>query len=130
MIIEAAHWARKANRAVVSAADVRSALDEWRYRSNLIEEETQQPIADGTIKIDVQGEVVGQINGLTVIEYGDYQLGIRRASRRASSWPQRRDGHRARSALERAYLHKGVLTLEGYLHGCMPRENRCRWRRA
>jgi lon-related putative ATP-dependent protease len=118
LIIEAAHWARKAKRTVVTAADVRTALDEWRYRSNLIEEETQQPIADGTIKIDVQGEVVGQINGLTVIEYGEYQFGHpSRISARISV------GRSGVMVIEREVhlsgrIHnKGVLTLEGYLHG-------------
>ncbi len=118
LIIEAAHWARKANRAVVSAADVRRALDEWRYRSNLIEEETQEPITDGTIKIDVTGEVVGQINGLTVIEYGEYQFG--HPSRISARIYVGRSGV---TVIEREVhlsgrIHnKGVLTLEGYLHG-------------
>jgi len=118
VIIEAAHWARKAGRAVVTAADVRTALNEWRYRSNLIEEETQQPIADGTIKVEVEGEVVGQINGLTVIEYGEYQFGHpSRISARISV------GRSGVMVIEREVhlsgrIHnKGVLTLEGYLHG-------------
>jgi len=118
LIIEAAHWAQKANRAEVTAADVRKALEEWRYRSNLIEEETQQPIADGTIKIEVEGEVVGQINGLTVIEYGDYQFGhpTRISARiyvgRSGVMVIEREVH-----LSGRLHNKGVLTLEGYLHG-------------
>jgi lon-related putative ATP-dependent protease len=118
LIIEAAHWARKADRAVVTAADVRKALDEWRYRSNLIEEETQQPIADGTIKIEVTGKVVGQINGLTVIEYGEYQFGhpSRISARiyvgRSGVMVLEREVH-----LSGRIHNKGVLTLEGYLHG-------------
>jgi predicted ATP-dependent protease len=118
LIIEAAHWARKADRVVVTTADVRQALDEWRYRSNLIEEETQEPITDGTIKIEVTGEVVGQLNGLTVIEYGEYQFG--HASRISARVYVGRSGV---MVLEREVhlsgrIHnKGVLTLEGYLHG-------------
>ena len=118
LIIEAAHWAQKANRAEVTAADVRKALEEWRYRSNLIEEETQQPIADGTIKIEVEGEVVGQINGLTVIEYGEYQFGhpTRISARiyvgRSGVMVIEREVH-----LSGRLHNKGVLTLEGYLHG-------------
>jgi len=118
LIIEAAHWARKADRAMVTAADVRQALDEWRYRSNLIEEETQQPIADGTIKIEVEGAVVGQINGLTVIEYGEYQFG--HASRISARIYVGRSGVMVieREVHLSGRIHnKGVLTLEGYLHG-------------
>ena len=118
VIIEAAHWARKADRAVVTAADVRRALDEWRYRSNLIEQETQEPIIHGTITIQVEGEVVGQINGLSVIEYGEYQFG--HPSRISARTYVGRSGV---TVIEREVhlsgrLHnKGVLTLEGYLHG-------------
>ena len=118
VIIEAAHWARKADRAVVTAADVRRALDEWRYRSNLIEQETQEPIIHGTITIQVKGEVVGQINGLSVIEYGEYQFG--HPSRISARTYVGRTGV---TVIEREVhlsgrLHnKGVLTLEGYLHG-------------
>ncbi len=118
VIIEAAHWARKADRAVVTAADVRRALDEWRYRSNLIEQETQEPIIHGTITIQVEGEVVGQINGLSVIEYGEYQFG--HPSRISARTYVGRSGV---TVIEREVhlsgrLHnKGVMTLEGYLHG-------------
>ena len=118
VIIEAAHWARKADRAVVTAADVRRALDEWRYRSNLIEQETQEPIIHGIITIQVEGEVVGQINGLSVIEYGEYQFG--HPSRISARTYVGRSGV---TVIEREVhlsgrIHnKGVLTLEGYLHG-------------
>ncbi len=118
VIIEAAHWARKADRAVVTAADVGRALDEWRYRSNLVEQETQEPIINGTITIQVEGEVVGQINGLSVIEYGEYQFG--HPSRISARIYVGRSGV---TVIEREVhlsgrIHnKGVLTLEGYLHG-------------
>jgi predicted ATP-dependent protease len=118
VIIEAAHWARKANRMVVTAADVRRALDEWRYRSNLIEQETQEPIIHGIITIQVEGEVIGQINGLSVIEYGEYQFG--HPSRISARTYVGRSGI---TVIEREVhlsgrLHnKGVMVLEGYLHG-------------
>jgi len=118
VIIEAAHWARKADRAVVTAADVRRALDEWRYRSNLIEQETQEPIIHGIITIQVEGEVIGQINGLSVIEYGEYQFG--HPSRISARTYVGRSGI---TVIEREVhlsgrLHnKGVMVLEGYLHG-------------
>ena len=117
-IIEAAHWARKANRAEVTAADMRQALDEWRYRSNLVEQETQEPIVDGIINVQVSGEAVGQINGLSVITSGDYEFGhpSRISARiyvgRSGVLMIEREVHLA------GRIHnKGLLTLEGYLHG-------------
>ncbi len=118
IIIEAAHWARQAKRSRVTAADVKQALAEWRYRSNLLEEETREPILDGSIHIVVEGEAVGQINGLTVIEYGEYEFG--QPSRISARIYVGRSGV---TVIEREVhlsgrIHnKGVLTLEGYLHG-------------
>ncbi|MBP7688517.1 MAG: AAA family ATPase [Thermoflexales bacterium] len=118
LIIEAAHWAKKSNRAVVTAADVRQALNEWRYRSNLIEQQTHEAIIDGTIKVQVKGEVIGQINGLSVIDYGDYEFGqpTRISARtyvgRSGVVVIEREAH-----LSGRIHNKGVLILEGYLGG-------------
>ena len=118
VIIEAAHWAGKANRDVVTAADVRQALNEWRYRSNLIEQQTHEAIIDGTIKVQVTGEVVGQINGLSVVDYGDYEFGqpTRISARtyvgRSGVIVIEREAH-----LSGRIHNKGVLILEGYLGG-------------
>lgn len=118
VITEAAHWAQKANRTTVTAADVRRALAEWRFRSNLVEQEIQEPIINGTIAVQVEGEVTGQINGLTVIESGDYEFGhpVRISARvyvgRSGVVVLEREVH-----LSGRIHNKGVLTLEGYLHG-------------
>ena len=69
VVIEAAHWAGKNHRDVVTAEDVRQALREWRYRSNLIEQQTHESIIDGTITVQVKGSAIGQINGLSVVDY-------------------------------------------------------------
>ena len=118
LIIEAAHWAGQDQRAVVSADDVRQALNEWRYRSNLIEQETYESIVDGTIAVQVEGTAVGQINGLTVVEYGDYQFAhpVRISARtyvgRSGVTMIEREAH-----LSGRLHNKGVLILEGYLGG-------------
>jgi lon-related putative ATP-dependent protease len=118
LIIEAAHWTRKNNRAAVTAEDVRQALREWRYRSNLIEQQTHETIIDGTIKVQVTGEVIGQINGLSVIDYGDYEFGqpTRISARtyvgRSGVLVIEREVH-----LSGRLHNKGVLILEGYLGG-------------
>ena len=118
LIIEAAHWAKKSNRDVVTAADVRLALNEWRYRSNLIEQQTHEAIIDGTIKVQVKGEVIGQINGLSVVDYGDYEFGqpTRISARtyvgRSGVVVIEREAH-----LSGRIHNKGVLILEGYLGG-------------
>ena len=118
VVIEAAHWAGKNQRAVVTAEDVQQALREWRYRSNLIEQQTHEAIIDGTITVQVKGSVIGQINGLSVIDYGDYEFGqpTRISARtyvgRSGVVVIEREAH-----LSGRLHNKGVLILEGYLGG-------------
>jgi len=54
---------------------VKKALEEKIYRSNLIEKRIEELIKEGTIMVDVDGEKVGQINGLSVITLGEYSFG-------------------------------------------------------
>ena len=56
-------------RAAAAAVPKQRALDEWRYRSNLIEEETQEPITNGTIKIEVVGGNVGTADGAKALHH-------------------------------------------------------------
>jgi predicted ATP-dependent protease len=118
LVIEAAHWARSNHPTQVMAGDVRQALQERRYRSNLIEQETQEVIIDGMIRVQVAGEVVGQINGLSVIEYGDYVFG--QPSRISARTYVGRSGLIAierEAHLSGRIYNKGVLILDGYLGG-------------
>ena len=75
LVHEAAYWARDEGKDVVSAEDVARAVEERVYRSNLIEERMQERIQEGKVFIDLDGEVVGQINGLAVLSLGDYVFG-------------------------------------------------------
>jgi predicted ATP-dependent protease len=118
VVIEAAHWAGKNHRNVVTAEDIRQTLREWRYRSNLIEQQTHEAIIDGTIAVQVKGETIGQINGLSVVDYGDYEFGqpARISARtyvgRCGVVVIEREAH-----LSGRLHNKGVLILEGYLGG-------------
>ena len=77
LLVEADHWARAdaVVAGVVEARHVKKALDEKDYRSGLSEERLRDVISDGTIMVDVEGEAVGQINGLAVLGIGDVSFG-------------------------------------------------------
>lgn len=75
LLVEADHWARRESQEMVKAKDVQKALDEKLFRSNLVAERMQELIQDGTIMVDVAGEVVGQVNGLAVYSIGDFSFG-------------------------------------------------------
>ncbi len=75
VIREANYWARKTGSSVVKYEHVEKALNEKIFRTNRIEERLQEMILEGTIIIDTQGEKIGQVNGLAVLDMGDYTFG-------------------------------------------------------
>ncbi len=118
IVREASFWAQQAGRTLVTAEDVTRAIDERTYRSNQFEERLREMITDGTIKVDTAGAVVGQVNGLAVLELGDYAFG--RPSRITARTYQGRAGviNVEREAKLSGRTHdKGVLILSGFLGG-------------
>lgn len=75
LIMEADYWARQAGSPLVTGEHVEQALEEKLYRADLVKERIQRLIADGTIMVDVDGAVAGQVNGLAVIDLGDFAFG-------------------------------------------------------
>lgn len=118
LIRESSYWAGKEGAAVVTREFVKRAIEEKIYRSNLIEERMQELFEDGTIMVDVDGAVVGQINGLSVITLGDYLFG--RPSRLTARVYLGRAGmvNIEREVKLSGPIHdKGVLILTGFLGG-------------
>lgn len=118
MIQEASHWASQNGHRVVTAADVDQALEERRYRASHLEHQLQERILEGTIRIQTEGKVVGQVNGLTVLSMADYEFGI--PSRISAQTYMGRGSVIAidREANLAGDIHnKGVLILQGYLGG-------------
>ncbi|MGC1618875.1 MAG: ATP-binding protein [Candidatus Acidiferrum sp.] len=72
---EAHYAAAAAGERVVRAAHVRDALASKMERHNLIETRIREMIEEGTLLVDVSGERVGQVNGLSVLEIGGYSFG-------------------------------------------------------
>ncbi len=72
---EAHYAAAAAGETVVRAAHVRGALASKMERHNLIETRVREMIEEGTLLVDVSGERVGQVNGLSVLEIGGYSFG-------------------------------------------------------
>src|ERR1700738_3005693 len=72
---EAHYAAAAAGENVVRAAHVRLALSAKMERHNLIETRVREMIEEGTLLVDVSGERVGQVNGLSVLEIGGDSFG-------------------------------------------------------
>src|SRR5258707_15182114 len=72
---EANYEATEAKETVVRAAHVRKALSSKMERHNLIETRLREMIQEGTLLVDVSGQRVGQVNGLSVLEIGGRAVG-------------------------------------------------------
>ena len=75
VIYEANAWAEAEGSPEVDAAHIERAIAEKKARASLPEERMVEMIERGTIMVDVDGAVVGQVNGLTVMSLGDYSFG-------------------------------------------------------
>lgn len=117
-IREASFWAKKDGHEIVGGEDVLRAAEEKEYRVNRIEERMQELYDDGTIMVDTDGDVAGQINGLSVIGLGDHTFG-----RPARITARVYAGQAGMVNIEREVklsgpIHdKGVMILTGFLGG-------------
>jgi lon-related putative ATP-dependent protease len=72
---ESHYWAKKADSKVVKDEHVKKALDEKVLRVNRVEERMREMTLEDTIIVNTAGAKVGQINGLAVLDFGDYSFG-------------------------------------------------------
>lgn len=75
ILAEAATWAEVEGAALVGAAHVKKAVAEQRRRSSKADEDLFEMYADGTLMVDTDGWMVGQVNGLAVLDMGDIAFG-------------------------------------------------------
>ena len=72
---ESCTWAKMDGAKTVTATYVKKAIEERIQRVNKYDQRLVEMIQNGTIMIDTNGEKVGQINGLSVMNVGDYSFG-------------------------------------------------------
>jgi ATP-dependent Lon protease len=116
LLREANYWAEKDGSDMVKEKHVDKAIEKKIYRLNLIEEKIQEMIDDGMIMIDSDGAVVGQVNGLSVYNLGDYMFG--KPSRITAKTSMGKAGiiNIEREVEMSGPIHnKGVYILSGYL---------------
>jgi lon-related putative ATP-dependent protease len=75
LLHEAERCAIEAGRSIATAGDVQAAIDAQLHRADRIHERMLEAVGRGTVLIETGGEVVGQINGLSVVELGDRAFG-------------------------------------------------------
>lgn len=75
ILVESTALAKADKKRLVGVGHVREALSDKLFRSDLWEEKVLEGYKTGVIRIDTDGEAVGQINGLTVSQLIDHSFG-------------------------------------------------------
>jgi len=118
IVREADYWAKKEKKDEVGRSHVEKAIEERFERVGLIERKIQEMIEEGTIMIDTEKSVVGQVNGLSVYMLNGFAFG--KPTRITATTSVGRAGviNIEREADLSGNSHnKGVLILGGYLRG-------------
>jgi len=107
---------------VITRACVARAIAERRRRNGMAEERSQEYIEHGTVMIDTTGSVVGQVNGLVVLDTGDHTFGLpSRITARTFAGAYGVVNIERRVAMGGPIQQKGTMIVEGYLNGLFSR---------
>ncbi len=116
ILYEADFWANEDKALLINEDHVLRAIDEKISRVNKYEEKINEMFKEGTLILDIDGERVGEINGLAVIGTGEYSFG--KPNKITATVYSGRDGilNIERETKQSGPIHtKGVLTLNGYI---------------
>jgi lon-related putative ATP-dependent protease len=75
LLKEANYFAGKEDSEVIKADHVQQAIDGQIHRADRIREKIQEMILRETLRIDTEGEAVGQVNGLSVLSLSNFRFG-------------------------------------------------------
>lgn len=116
ILYEADAWAEIEGSSLVTAAHVDRAIKEKIFRSNKYEKKLLELIQEGHILLDCEGSREGQVNGLAIMDLGDYVF-ARPTRITASTYLGRRGivNIERESKMSGRIHDKGVLILNGYL---------------
>jgi lon-related putative ATP-dependent protease len=118
LVREANYYAGQNGHDFVTADDVRQALDERVHRISQAAEEHREDILEGSLFIATEGSVIGQVNGLSVHEIGEFNFGHPGRITARTFMGDNGVIHIERETDMSGPIHdKGVLTLYAYLGG-------------
>jgi lon-related putative ATP-dependent protease len=75
LLRQASYQAAQKKRKFVAVSDVKAALAAQVLRAGRIKEHAYEAITRDTLLIDVEGSKIGQINGLSVLDLGNFRFG-------------------------------------------------------
>ncbi len=102
----------------ISGRCVHEAIAERRERNARVEDKMHEFIADGTVLIETDGRVVGQVNGLAVHDQGDHAFGVpARVTARGSAGRKGVVNIERDVAMGGPIQQKAAMILQGFLSG-------------
>lgn len=75
LLTESDYWADSNGHEHITNSDVQQAIDHKTHRLDKVREKLYENIHRGTVLIDIDGKVTGQINGLSVLQLGEFSFG-------------------------------------------------------
>ena len=118
LLREADYWAGAGQRDVVGEQDVRRAVEAQIARCDRVRQRLQEHIVRGSQLVDTEGDRAAQVNGLAVLQLGDFAFGTpHRITARVRLGGGRVLDIERESELGGPIHSKGVLILSGYLSG-------------
>ena len=76
VVSEADYWRAQQGVSEISAQHIEQAIGAKQQRNGKVAEHILQDMLDGVILIETEGTAIGQCNGLTVMDVGDFEFGI------------------------------------------------------
>ena len=116
LIKESSFWAEERGCEYVRAKDVQRAVNEQINRKSLVKDKIEEMVDRGKILVDTEGERVGQITGLSVLNMGNFSFG--KPARITANTYAGKEGvvNIDREADLSGSTHtKGIMILKGYL---------------
>jgi lon-related putative ATP-dependent protease len=118
LVREADHWADKAGHPAIGRADVEAAVAAQIRRADRIKEHAQEAVERGVVLVDTDGAAVGQINGLAVMQIGNFSFGRpSRITARVAMGQGRIVDIEREAKLGGATHTKGMMILQGFIAG-------------
>ncbi len=120
LTIEADYIARSLGETSVKQEHVQNAIDHKHYRHNLYEDHMLDLLRNDDIILDLEGSCIGQVNGLTVLDMGDYSFG--RVARVTATTSISEDGifNIERASRLSGNIHdKGIYILTGFINAML-----------
>ena len=116
LLREGDYWAKQDSRQQVTENDIQKAIDTRRHRLDQLRERVHEQVIRGDYFLDTTGEKIAQINGLSVIQLGDYTFGKPSRITATARFGQGKVIDIEREVKLGGAIHsKGVMILSSYL---------------